>query len=247
LAIVLLSTSSIAAKDIVVSIAQLPVVSESRTKGVFVELVKALNREYKDGSISFSLYPFKRSLRNVQKGRADFHLPFMKSKKGERVLAEMGLEYAFERSNRVPFALYFNTSNTPIVDRVRKGFTLKDIANFRIETDGAHVIFFDDIPIQYSTCIECSVKKLDRGRIDGFIFAAREVDHVVNTLALDNIDSALIHNFDAAPVFRSTAEGKETNRIISKLIKKLRSTGELAKIMLPYTDYYRKRFNVDAL
>ena len=239
--------TSVLGKDIHASIAILPIVSETPNKGVFVDLVKALDREYKDGDITFDLYPFKRSLTNVAKGRSDFHLPFMKSMKGANALQMMGLTYAYERSNRVPFLLYFNKDQNTISFNNKKTFSLLDIAQYRIETDSAHVIFFDDIPIQASTCIECSIKKLSRGRIDGFIFAGRETDHIIDKLGIKNIESFLIKNFDAAPVFRITAEGQETNRIISRLIRQLRDSGELARIMKPYTEYYRVHFGVDAL
>ncbi len=221
--------------------------AESSTKGVFVDLVKALDKEYKDGKITFSLYPFKRSVRNVVIKKADVHLPFMKSKKGEETLLKMGLEYALERSNRVPFALYYNKDKNSIDTKTLENFTIKDISKYKIETDAAHVIFFDNSLIAASTCLECSIKKLNRGRIDGFIFAAREVDAIIKKLKFKNLDSILIKNFDAAPIFRATKEGKETNKIISNLIKKLRDNGKLDKIMLPYTKYYKIRFDVDAL
>lgn len=234
-------------KDIIASIAVLPVVAETPNKGVFVDLVKALNKEYKNGTITFELYPFKRSLTNVAKGRADFHLPFMKSSKGAKALSSMGLAYALERSNRVPFALYYNVEQKVLNGHIRNNFSLKDIGQYKIETDSAHVMFFDDIPIRASTCLECSIKKLSRGRIDGFIFAGRETDYLVEKLGIKNIDSFLIKNFDSAPVFRTTPEGRMTNQLISNLIKKLRDSGELARIMKPYTEYYRIHFGVDAL
>ena len=53
----------------------LPPLVESSDKGILVDLVKAMAEEYKDGKITWELFPFARSMENVEKGRADFHMP----------------------------------------------------------------------------------------------------------------------------------------------------------------------------
>lgn len=46
-------------------------------EAVFIEPVKMINEVYTEGSIRIRLYPFIRSIKNVEDGTADFHLPFI--------------------------------------------------------------------------------------------------------------------------------------------------------------------------
>ena len=73
------------------SIAQLPVLSESPEKGIFVELVKALDEVYEEGTIEIEVYPFARSVENVLRGNADFHIPSFRNP----VIPESSLPFAF--------------------------------------------------------------------------------------------------------------------------------------------------------
>jgi len=64
------------ARDLKVSLPYpLPGLVDSPDKGIFVDLLKAMAEEYKGGKITWELFPFARSMENVEKGKADFHLP----------------------------------------------------------------------------------------------------------------------------------------------------------------------------
>ncbi|MGD0232636.1 MAG: hypothetical protein ABSC19_20170, partial [Syntrophorhabdales bacterium] len=46
------------ARDLKVSLPQLPPLVESKDKGILVDLVKAMAEEYKDGKITWDVFPF---------------------------------------------------------------------------------------------------------------------------------------------------------------------------------------------
>src|SRR5208282_366233 len=80
-----LAFSQVQAKDLKVSLPLIPPLVESKDKGILVDLVKAMADEYKDGKITWDVFPFPRSLENVEKGRADFHMPYIKPVNPEKI------------------------------------------------------------------------------------------------------------------------------------------------------------------
>ena len=73
----LFSPSSGARKNLEVSLACLPPHVESKHKGILVDFDEGNGRGIIDGKITWDVVPFPRSLDNVEKGRADFHVPYI--------------------------------------------------------------------------------------------------------------------------------------------------------------------------
>lgn len=61
--------------NLTASLAQIPDRADSPESGVFTELVKAIDEIYQEGSIAIQVVPFARSVQNVLRGNADFHVP----------------------------------------------------------------------------------------------------------------------------------------------------------------------------
>ena len=59
------------------SLPYLPPLVESRDKGILVDLLKVMVEEHKGGNITWDVFSFARSLDNVEKGKADFHMPLV--------------------------------------------------------------------------------------------------------------------------------------------------------------------------
>ena len=62
-----LLVSSIYAKDYTISVGQLPLYSESKDKGILIDVLKAMDEEYKDGKFIIEVYPFGRSINNLHR------------------------------------------------------------------------------------------------------------------------------------------------------------------------------------
>lgn len=229
-------------RQIRISLAQLPVVAETMEKGAFVDLAKALASKHPEFDFKYGIYPFVRSLENVATKKADLHLPFINSENGSKMLASMGLEYAFEPTNRVVFALYYKRGNTKLEGWAKAGFPLAQQDNFKIETDAGHVVFFDDHKLTANTCMLCMLRKVEQGKVDGMVFAAKEIDGLIEKNKIVGIDSVMFKNFTSSPVFRNTPEGKVLNRDFSVLIRQMKQSGEIAKVMAPYNLFYETRF-----
>ncbi len=214
------------ARDLKVSLPfPLPPLVESKDKGILVDLLKAMAEEYKDGKITWELFPFARSMENVEKGKADFHMPQLVNPK---ISADkLPFQFSSEKIFRVVFALYTNKNN--------KEINPKNVSNYKIETDLGVMDFFDFKAVG-SPDIEASMKKVDMGRIDGWIFAMPESDMALKKLGLKNIKRWEYQKYDVRIVLPKGPQGKETDKILSELIKKLKANGKYQKIMGPILD-----------
>jgi polar amino acid transport system substrate-binding protein len=101
------------------------------------------------------------------------------------------------------------------------------------------------VPVKYpytpNNQIDLGLKKLNLGRIDGFIHPQDEADAIIVQLGLRHIHRALYstnHDIIAIP---KGERGREVNAIVSDCIRKLRASGELqrlySKIHRPYSDW----------
>ncbi len=71
-------TFNTAAQKLKASLAQMPVHAISKSEGIQVELIKAISA-VSGHDINIGVYSFARSVDNVIKGRADFHIPLIKN------------------------------------------------------------------------------------------------------------------------------------------------------------------------
>jgi polar amino acid transport system substrate-binding protein len=214
------------AVDLKVSLPFIPPLVETKEKGILVDLVKAMAEEYKGGKITWDVFPFPRSLDNVEKGRADFHIPYITPKNPQRIPFQYGTDVIF----KVIFVLYTNKNN--------KEINAKNVTKYKIETDeGAKYVFDAVIPnITGSPSIESSLQKLNMGRIDAWLFAMPESDMALKKLGLKNIKRQEYGKYDVKALLPLGEKGKEIDKILSDLIGKLKANGKYQKIMAPILD-----------
>jgi polar amino acid transport system substrate-binding protein len=210
--------SSALAKDYSASIAKMPVYAESTEKGVLVDLVKAIATA-SGNNISIQVHPFARSMDNVINRKVDFHLPMILNPNvGED---KLDYDHSTETIFHVNFVLYSNKNK--ILDK-------NNLAGAKIDTDRAHTQYFP-FPTEASSDLEGSLKKVDIGRIDGFIFADQASDPIIKAAGLKNIHRQLYQTFDVKIILPKGEKGKEVDQMFTEAIKKLRESGEYQKIM----------------
>ena len=225
------------AKDLKASLAYLPTLADSPDKGLFVDLVKAIDEVYADGSIHIEVFPFVRSLYNVRDGKADFHLPTVRNP----ILDEYKHPYRYvsETMGKVVFVIYSHKDNPITNEVIHRGKALADFP-YKIETGrGLENIF--DFPMITSSAIDQSMKKIAARRIDGFIWAQEEADSVIKELKIDTIHRAFYGKFDDVIVIPKGKKGDEIDHILSQAIRTLKSTGRWQilheKIHRPYLEW----------
>lgn len=209
-----------AAQPIVASLARMPVHAPNESEGIQIKLVKALAKA-SETDITYNIFPFARSVTNVESGQADFHIPLIRN----TVVSENDLKFFYSRETifHVNFVLY---------TRKGSGVTIDNLASRVIASDRAHVDYFP-FHVQPSNSIELSLKMLSIGRIDGYIFADSAVDPVLKLLKLTNIQRSFYQRFDVKIIYPRTERGHQTAAVLSKALEKLKESGELAEIERP--------------
>ena len=228
------------AKDYIISVGKLPLYSESKDKGILIDVLKAMDEEYKDGKFIIEVYPFGRSINNVITGKADVHFPTIgkniwgkETDTYEKELLKQGIMRSSSSLTKTHFALYTNTSK-PNID-------VSKIEDYKIETDIGHTIFFNK-NMGGTTCLPCSVEKLSNGRIDGLVFASREIDGMIKKGGFKNIRRQDFKIFGSKFILPATKKGEEIDELLTSLIKKMIKNGKLAKVAKPYTEYFQKKY-----
>jgi polar amino acid transport system substrate-binding protein len=223
--ILVLFSGAVYAKDLTISMAFLPGILETPDKGPFVDLVQAMDNAY-SGSIARGVYPFPRSIENVLSGKADFHLPMIRNK----LVSESSLPYAYssDKLGDVCFVIYSHKDNPITVDKIKQA---KSSASFplKLETSGGFDGYFD-FPINTAMSVESALKKVNLKRIDGFIFAQEECDHVTKQEKLSNIHRELYDRFDDVFIIQKGSAGKEVDSILSTILAKMKADGTLADL-----------------
>ena len=225
------------AKDLQSSLGFLPNILESPDKGVFVDLIKAIDEVYTEGKIEINVYPFARSVMNIVNGIADFQMPMM----GNPVIPieKLPYRYASEKMGKVVFVIYSHR-DSPIskemIEKAQKNVKFPYI----IETGRGADIYFD-FPVQPSNGSDQSLKKVNKKRIDAYIMGQEEADFMLKNLLLKTIHRSFYYAFNDMITIPKGKEGDEIDRIISNSIRKLKSTGRwqelYRKVHFPYNDW----------
>jgi polar amino acid transport system substrate-binding protein len=208
------------AQDYNTSLAKMPGYAESTEKGILVDLVKAIESESGE-KINLVVEPFARSINNVISGKADFHMPLIAVPDID--MATLDYDYSTETIFHVNFVLYTKKGSNITIDKLQ---------NSKVETDIAHLPYFN-FPIKGSSNLELSLKKVNAGRIDAFIFADFASDPIIKGKNFTNIKRDLFKIYDVKIVLPKNGTGGKTDKFLSETIAKLRANGAYEKIIGP--------------
>jgi polar amino acid transport system substrate-binding protein len=222
------------ARDLIANVGIIPPHAETgpdgKPRGGFVEIVKAIDAVYTDGSITIKLLPIGRSVDKLIDGQADFFIPYFRN---NQVPAErLPFAYASEPILQASFVLYTRADRPELpMDRLEKYHveTLRGAAlhfPFRIgETDG-----FDQ-----------GILRVVKGRSDGFIAEQDATDAFIRKHRIKNIRRTLYSTSDSCAMIPKGPRGKEIDRILSTALRTLKKSGKLQKITAtihkPYHDW----------
>lgn len=217
--ILFLFVGAVQAAEYRASLANMPVYAESTEKGVLVDFTKALSKA-SGVPISIVVEPFPRSINNVTQAKtADFHMPLIVPPGDD----PKDLDYSTAIIFHVNFVLYTHKDSKA---------TLDNLDQFKIETENAHIAYIKE-KTTGSASIENSLKKVDAGRLDGFIFADFACDPILKAQNLKNMKRTLYKRFDVKVVLPEGGKGGPVDKFLTEAIDKLKTSGEFAKILDP--------------
>jgi polar amino acid transport system substrate-binding protein len=223
---------SVSARTFRASMASMPQSAEideqGRITGAYVELVRALDR-LTGSRTQIEVVPFKRSILNLIEGRADFHIPLIEPPNTD--ISKLPYAFSTQTLFQVAFVLYTHKD---------KPLDTAHLGKYEIATDSAHTAFFD-FPTIGITCLSCTIKMVNEGRLDGFIFAQNEIDPYIREAGLNNIHRQLYKNFDVKILVPKGEAGQKIDHYFNTGIQALKASGEydwlLAPVLSPYRDW----------
>jgi polar amino acid transport system substrate-binding protein len=186
--------------------------------------------------ITIERFPFKRSLMMAATGEVDFHFPMIK----DHDATDEGLPFGYSETTifTVNFVLYTRSGET---------LDLDNLHNYRMATFGGHGKLFP-FPTSEDNTIESSLRKLDSGRIDGFIFADSGADPVLFELGLMGIQRQLYKVYDVHAVISHRAKKGPVDQFITEATQNMdRNILGLAQVDQPYHDWQMGDGSVPAL
>lgn len=218
--------ATLGAQDLIVSLGQIPVLADSSDKVVLVDLVKMMNNYY-PGTIKIEVAPFARSIANVIEGRADFHIPCLRTSNLD--LSKLPYDFVPEEIGKVAFVLYTNTD--------KKELDMKNLSQYNLETQRGNALNFN-FKISETDTIEQGIA----GRTDGYITGGDGGDPVIIANKFKNIRRQLYANFDSCILVPKGANGLKTKAIINDILLKMKKDKSLYKIvgksfLPPYDDW----------
>lgn len=205
------------------SIGHIPVVSEMDNSGNFVDYIRAMEA-ISGRKMDIKVLPFARSIKRVTNEQADFHFPLIEPPSKDKLPFIVSTASVY----RVNFVIYSNK---------KKPLTVKDLENKVLETDAAHTTYFP-FKITPSTCVECSLRKVNDGRIDAFIYADFAADSIVKKLNLKNINRKLYKEFEVKFILPKNEKSKQVDEYLSHHVNLLQRDGTWDRLIKPVAPKY---------
>jgi len=203
------------------SLALMPPAVDSNGKGVLIDFIN-LWSNMTGNQINIEIFPFKRSLRNVINQQVDFHVPLIRNPH----LSDKKLSFDYSTSviYKVNFVLYSNKSIN--LDQSK-------LSEYNILSGAAHADLFDFQVSNNFSSVESSLKMLNQGLIDGYIYAESDVDPVLKKMGYKNINRELYRKFDVHAVLPKGKKGQEADNMISDAITKIKADGRWDHLLDP--------------
>jgi polar amino acid transport system substrate-binding protein len=224
-------------KELTASLAQIPGLADSPDKGSLVDLVKAI-ADATGTKIKIEVYPFARSIDNVVKGKADFHLPTVRN----CAVSEAGLPYRFttERTGTVSFVIYSNAEKPITKKMLSDAAAQKGKFPYNIEVPAGIDTLFG-FPAHPSNDVANSLEKVRAKRIDALVWAQEETDSALKKLKIKSIKRDFWADYDDTILLSKGPKGEAADAILSAGLKKLKASKQLdqihSKVHHPYDSW----------
>jgi polar amino acid transport system substrate-binding protein len=218
LCIFLACGSVLSAREFKVAITQTP------TSDVFTTFIKAI-AEASGNTVAVQVVPRARAVYLIESELVDIQLPSIRSTDPAALNA---LKYAYSSVSYMKscYVLYSIKNKAISVDELKSGNPKK----LKIETDSSLINSFG-FTASPSTNLEGSLKKVNDGIVDGYIYSQASTDVSLRKLGLSNIRRQLFSYVELCFAIRKGPGGAETDKMLTDGTAKIRANGTFDKIM----------------
>jgi len=225
---IMASGSVWAQTTLVASLAEIPGLADSNEEGVLVDIVKAIDEVWEEGTIEIIVAPFARSIQNVINGDADFHIPGFVANVPDPSLP-VPLARCPVPLGEVEIVIYSNVRNPVSREDIEAAMAAGGEFPYVIEA-GIQEMF--DFPTASSSSTEQSLRKVQAGRIDAYLWPP-EADVIVRQLQMDRIHREYLERYPDPVVVANTAHGADVSEILAEALAELQEQGRLEALHAP--------------
>lgn len=220
-----LSATAKAEAPLRVSAHTIPYFIESEDRGVFVDLTREI-AERLGIQITIEIYPSIRAIDNFRKNKSLIYLPGNEPKlKG----------FDFYKTDPIYLKNVYIYSVGPKTYSNLEELKQKRIGITMGYTYPQELARAQNIEIQEGPNDEANLRKLHAGRIDAFLGEERSANQALTILDFKNISYNKSKPLTAEPIFyafQKTPEGLKWQNKFNQLIKSMKKSGQLDKIVL---------------
>jgi ABC-type proline/glycine betaine transport system substrate-binding protein len=191
-----------------------------------VTLTKTLGEDM-GATFEINKVPIQRMVNTIIANQADFGAPMLQLK-DPNAIKNLPFMYSTGVIQQMCFILYTNKAKPIDVDNLKNG----NSKGYKIESDVANMQMFNFKTLP-STNPVASFKKVNDGLIDGYIYGTEPGDSILraNRDSMKNIKRQLWDTYDIGYALAKGDKFKQTDKLLSDGLKKLKANGKLDKIM----------------
>lgn len=196
---------------------------------VYTDVAKAVI-EATGNTATVQVLPFARCIYMMETKAADIESMIIPIPDPARA-SQLKYDYSTAEVGKIVFVLYYNKNKPIKVEDLKSG----NAKGYKIETDTAHMDHFS-FPTMGSTSFEASIKKVDSGMIDGFVFAQPSVDAALKRLGLKNVARTYFDSFQIKFIIQKGQKGGPVDKMLTNGLAKIRANGTYDKLMGAYNE-----------
>lgn len=188
------------------SLAIIPYYTENDNVGIYNDLLREYNK-LSNTNITFKSYPYPRSIQNVAQSKADFHYPVAFTPNP----LPPTVKYSSFATHKVTFVLFYKKGGPEI--------NLDNMHQFKIEAIKPHKMqYFKEVAsINEVPCVSCGLKKVAKGRIDGFVYEKLGGLELIKRDAIKGLSVKDLKTYDVGFLLPNNSKTKEIDATLKSL------------------------------
>lgn len=199
-------------------------VRQLATTEMYSNLIKAIAEEMKV-TMNIQAMPGGRTNYLVENKQTDVILPDLKIPDPAKQAA-LKYDYSTSTMYSLSFVLYTNKNKSVDIADLKKGNT----KGYKIETDVSQVHTFEFLGTP-TTNLEASLKKVDEGVIDGFIFSQSTGDALLKKGGFKNIKRNFYGIYEMVFGLQKGQKGGQLDKLLTEGLKRIKTSGKYDQIL----------------
>lgn len=199
-------------------------VRQLATTDMYTNLIKAIAEEMKV-TMNVQAMPGGRTNYLVENKQTDIILPDLKIPDPAKQAA-LKYDYSTSTMYSLSFVLYTNKNKPVDLADLRKGNT----KGYKVETDVSQVNTFEFVGTP-STNLDASLKKVDEGVIDAFIFSQSTGDALLKKGGFKNIKRNFYGIYEMVFGLQKGQRGGQLDKLLTEGLKRIKASGKYDEIL----------------